>query len=178
MNPEIRYTILPSPIGNLLLTASRKGLSGLWIVGEKHCPGVSPQWLEDPSFFPGPARQLAEYFSGSRSSFDLELDATGTVFQKAAWAALQQIPHGSTSTYQRQAAAIGRPAAVRAVGTANGKNPICIIVPCHRVIGANGSLTGYGGGLSAKQWLLAHEAGCLPLSLPPLGGSGWICQPG
>ena len=167
MNPEIRYTVLDSPIGNLLLTASRKGLSGLWVVGEKHCPDLSPQWLEDSAFFAGPARQIAEYFSGSRSSFDLELDATGTAFQMAAWGALQHIPHGSTRTYQQQAAAIGCPASIRAVGTANGKNPICIIVPCHRVIGANGSLTGYGGGLRAKQWLLSHEAGHLPPELQP-----------
>ena len=101
--------------------------------------------------------QLQEYFSGTRQTFDLPLDVSGTAFQQEAWVALQQIPYGTTLTYQQQATAMGRPAAVRAVGTANGRNPLSIVVPCHRVIGANGSLTGYGGGLHRKRWLLSHE---------------------
>lgn len=158
MNPPPSYTIIASPIGKILLTATPRGLSGLWIVGEKHCPPIAAEWVEDPTFLAPAAVQLAGYFNGTRRHFDLPLDVAGTRFQQEAWAALQQIPYGQTLTYQQQAAATGRPAAVRAVGTANGRNPISIIVPCHRVIGANGSLTGYGGGLNAKQWLLAHEA--------------------
>lgn len=157
MNPHIRYTILASPVGNLLLTASPQGLRSLWIVGEKHCPAIPADWQEEPSAFAEAAAQLTEYFAGTRRDFDLPLDAIGTPFQQDAWKALRQIPYGNTRTYRQQAAAIGRPAAVRAIGTANGRNPISIIVPCHRVIGADGSLTGFGGGLAAKQWLLEHE---------------------
>ncbi len=152
------FTILPSPLGRLLLTASAAGLTGLWIMGEKHCPSLPPDCQENPDAFRVASLQLAEYFAGNRQAFDLPLAPRGTAFQQLAWTALQQIPYGQTRSYQEQAAAIGRPAAVRAIGTANGRNPLSIIVPCHRVIGANGSLTGYGGGLDAKQWLLAHEA--------------------
>ena len=139
MNPSIYSTRIPSPLGQLLLTATPRGLSGLWLLGEKHCPGPAPEWQENPAVFATAITQLEEYFSGTRQTFDLPLDASGTAFQQ-------------------QATAMGRPAAVRAVGTANGRNPVSIVVPCHRVIGANGSLTGYGGGLPAKQWLLSHEA--------------------
>ena len=158
MNPPPTYSIIASPLGKILLTATPPGLGGLWIMGEKHCPAIHPDWREDPGAFAAANLQLTEYFFGTRRGFDLPLHATGTAFQQEAWAALRQIPYGQTRTYQQQAAVIGRPAAVRAVGTANGRNPISIIVPCHRVIGTNGSLTGYGGGLDAKQWLLAHGA--------------------
>lgn len=157
MKPVICYTTLPSPVGTLILTASGKGLCGLWIEGEKHSPAIPPEWVPDPAPFADAIRQLEEYFAGTRREFALPLDAEGTPFQQEAWAALRRIPYGATRSYQEQAAAIGRPGAVRAVGTANGRNPISIIVPCHRVIGANGSLTGYGGGLAAKRWLLQHE---------------------
>ena len=103
--------------------------------------------------------QLAEYFAGTRMDFELTLNPAGTPFQLTVWSALREIPYGATASYGKIAAAIGRPDAARAVGWANGQNPIPIIVPCHRVIGADGSLTGYGGGLPAKRWLLAHEAG-------------------
>ena len=157
MNPTICYTLVPSPVGHLLLTASAGSLTGLWITGEKHCPVISPAWQEDATAFTEATAQLTGYFAGTRHGFELPLQAAGTAFQQAAWTALQQIPYGQTRTYQQQAAVIQRPAAVRAIGTANGRNPISIIVPCHRVIGANGTLTGYGGGLSAKAWLLGHE---------------------
>ena len=165
MNSPLNYTIIASPIGKILLTATPRGLSGLWMMGEKHCPLIQSDWEEDSDAFTAAKLQLTEYFYGTRRNFDLPLEAAGTIFQQEAWAALQQIPYGQTRTYQQQAAVIGRPAAVRAVGTANGRNPISIIVPCHRVIGANGSLTGYGGGLNAKQWLLAHEAKHAPAEL-------------
>lgn len=161
MKNTICYTVLKSPVGDLLLTAGSAGLRGLWILGEKHCAGIHPSWVEDPSVFAETARQLAEYFAGERKVFELALDVEGTAFQREAWEALRKIPWGETRSYQQQAAAIGRPAAVRAVGTANGRNPVSIIVPCHRVVGANGSLTGYGGGLAAKRWLLEHESGGL-----------------
>lgn len=103
------------------------------------------------------ARQLAEYFAGERRAFDLPLAPEGTGFQQLVWRALTTIPFGETRTYGQQALLIKRPSASRAVGAANGKNPIGIIVPCHRVIGANGTLTGYAGGLAMKQWLLEHE---------------------
>ena len=103
------------------------------------------------------AEQLREYFDGTRRVFDLPLAPEGTAFQRIAWRALEAIPYAETRSYGEQARAIGRPAASRAVGAANGKNPISIIVPCHRVIGASGDLTGYGGGMDAKRWLLAHE---------------------
>ena len=101
--------------------------------------------------------QLNEYFSGKRREFELPLDLHGTEFQVAAWKSLARIPFGHTSSYGEQAASIGRPTAVRAIGGANGRNPVAVILPCHRVIGANGSLTGFGGGLEVKKWLLQHE---------------------
>ncbi|MDA3028526.1 MAG: methylated-DNA--[protein]-cysteine S-methyltransferase, partial [Actinomycetota bacterium] len=101
--------------------------------------------------------ELREYFAGDRTQFTLPLDPAGTEFQKTVWSSLSRIPSGSTSSYAEQAAAIGRPSAVRAVASANGRNPLAVIVPCHRVIGADGSLTGFAWGLDAKQWLLRHE---------------------
>lgn len=112
---------------------------------------------EGVSSAPHVERQLREYFGGKRKMFDLELAPRGTEFQLAVWNALTQIPYGDTISYSELAHRIGKPAAVRAVGAANGANPIPVIIPCHRVIGANGSLTGYGGGIERKQWLLAHE---------------------
>ena len=101
--------------------------------------------------------QLAEYFAGRRQEFDIPLDLTGTEFQRAAWSALASVPFGETRSYRQQAEAIGRPKAVRAVGAANGKNPVPIVLPCHRIVGSDGSLTGYGGGLPIKEFLLNHE---------------------
>lgn len=105
--------------------------------------------------------QLEEYFAGRRQEFDLPLDLTGTEFQRAAWSALASVPFGETRSYRQQAEAIGRPKAVRAIGAANGQNPVPIVLPCHRIVGSDGSLTGYGGGLSIKEYLLNHEQGQL-----------------
>lgn len=113
----------------------------------------------DPRRLERLALQLREFFEGSRTEFDLPLSSRGTDFQKRVWAELRKIPFGATRSYQEIALAIGRPEATRAVGAANGANPIPIVVPCHRVIGANGALTGFGGGLPVKRWLLEHEAG-------------------
>ncbi len=173
MNPSINsptsmtdptfHTTLPSPLGPLLLLATSRGLRQLSLVGQKPSPALSPSSQENPAPFAETARQLAQYFSGTRRSFDLPLDLHGTPFQRHAWASLLLIPYGTTASYQQQAAALGRPTATRALGAAYGRNPLCLILPCHRVIGANHSLTGYSGGLPAKAWLLAHESHHLAL---------------
>lgn len=152
-----------SPIGPVTLTATRVGLSGVEF-GRPDSPpppraGLSPSWscpiVDDAE------RQLGEYFTGERTRFDLALDLHGTEFQVAAWRALLNASFGSTMTYAQQAAAIGRPTAVRAVGAANGRNPVAIVLPCHRVIGSSGALTGFAGGLDVKRWLLDHERSVL-----------------
>ncbi len=151
------YSSMPSPVGELTFTGSAEGLSGLWFDTDRHQQDRSG-WLRDDALFAEARQQLEEYFAGARRQFTLKLAAQGTAFQQQCWAALCNIPYGETRSYGEQARAIANEKAVRAVGLANGKNPIGIIVPCHRVIGANGSLTGYAGGLPRKQWLLAHEA--------------------
>ncbi|MBD8091640.1 methylated-DNA--[protein]-cysteine S-methyltransferase [Pseudomonas fluorescens] len=154
-----QYKLMPSPVGQLTLVARNGKLSAiLWEteranrvrLGELHQADDSPVLLEAE-------RQLREYFTGTRNQFDLELDFDGTDFQKQVWQALLTIPFGETRSYSQIAHQIGNPKAVRAVGAANGRNPISIIAPCHRVIGASGGLTGFAGGLEAKQYLLALE---------------------
>ncbi|BDH46633.1 methylated-DNA--protein-cysteine methyltransferase [Salmonella enterica subsp. enterica serovar Choleraesuis] len=150
---------LNTPLGELTLLASERGLAAvLW---ENDNPArVRLNERIDASQNPildEAARQLAEYFSGKRRQFDLPLDFVGTEFQKQVWAALLTIPFGETRSYGELAMQIGRPKAVRAVGAANGRNPVSIITPCHRVIGSNGTLTGFAGGISAKAWLLRLE---------------------
>ena len=150
---------MPSPVGELTLVASHKGLAA--ILWEKDKPGrVRLNIVARDDAHPvlcKTERQLREYFAGRRKVFDLPLDFTGTDFQQSVWAALLTIPFGETRSYGQIAAQIGSPKAVRAVGAANGRNPISIIAPCHRVIGGNGALTGFAGGLKAKQILLALE---------------------
>jgi methylated-DNA-[protein]-cysteine S-methyltransferase len=145
----------------VLLAATEQGLAGVWFVhGQEHMPDSS-EWTTDDAHptLAAAAQQLREYFSGQRQSFDLPLQpAWGTPFQRDVWQALQRIPFGRTSTYGDIARGIGNPKAVRAVGAAIGQNPHTIVVPCHRVVGANGSLTGFAGGLDRKQYLLSHEA--------------------
>ena len=155
-----RYCIVPSPLGDLFLLSdtTNKALAALWITGEKHSSSIAADWQLDDQALPAVRKQLAEYFAGKRTEFHLPLSPVGTPFQMQAWQALREIPYGTTRSYGQQAASIGNPNACRAIGLANGRNPISIIVPCHRVIGANGSLTGYGGGLPAKKWLLHHES--------------------
>lgn len=143
-----------SPVGELTLVGDASALEELWL------PGSAPARVAKRGTTPllqRVADQLAEYFAGDRRDFDIPLAPQGTPFQQRAWNALLYIPYGEVRSYGEQARMIGRPTASRAVGAANGKNPISIIVPCHRVIGANGQLTGYGGGLPLKQWLLEHE---------------------
>ena len=154
------WTMIDSPIGPLLLTAQDDALTRVWMSEQRHqATEPDPSWVRDDETFTDVARQLGEYFAGERTTFDVELAPAGTPFQLEVWAALQTIPYGTTCSYGEIAEQIGRPGASRAVGLANGRNPISIIVPCHRVIGSTGTLTGYGGGLERKQWLLDLERG-------------------
>lgn len=153
----------PSPIGPLLLVGETAGpgrevrLSAIHMEGARFGPGETDGLREAPEAFAAIGRQLDEYFAGRRRSFDLDLDPAGTPFQLAVWEALRSIPYGTTTTYGEIAARIGRPGAGRAVGGAVGRNPLSIVVPCHRVVGSDGSLTGFGGGLGRKTALLELE---------------------
>ena len=153
MPEAIYYSRISSPVGSLLLAVSERGLVALQFSGRR----IPAGWVESEEKIAPFARQLEEYFAGRRRQFNLPLDLRGTDFQKRCWRALLKIPYGETRSYADIARAIGNPAAVRAVGLANGQNPIAIIVPCHRVIGSDGSLTGYGGGLENKRRLLELE---------------------
>lgn len=152
------YSLHASPIGELLMTSQAGALTGLFIMGQKHAPRIEANWICDESHFQNVTCQLDEYFSGSRKEFDLPLKLVGSDFQMRVWNQLTQIPYGTTTSYGELAKRIDNPRGSRAVGLANGRNPISIIVPCHRVVGANGDLTGYGGGLAAKRWLLDFES--------------------
>jgi methylated-DNA-[protein]-cysteine S-methyltransferase len=154
-----QYTSIDSPLGPLLVARDEEGITAVLLPHGRRPAQPDADWVEDAAAFADVRDQLAEYFAGTRTSFDLPLHLIGSAFQRRAWTALLTIPCGGTTSYGAIAEAIGTPGAARAVGLANGQNPIAIIVPCHRVIGANGSLTGYGGGLPTKQWLLQHENG-------------------
>jgi methylated-DNA-[protein]-cysteine S-methyltransferase len=162
MNEHARsiYSTCPSPFGDLLLISDGDALTGLYLPqhDDRPAPAPEPGWLRDDDAFRAVRDQLRAYFEGELLEFELTLRMKGTDFQRKVWKELTNIPFGSTISYAEQARRIGRPGAARAVGAANGRNPISIVVPCHRVIGANGTLTGYGGGLDRKQWLLDHEA--------------------
>jgi methylated-DNA-[protein]-cysteine S-methyltransferase len=147
------WTVLDSPIDPLLLVGDETGLRELQM--EPHQPPTDA--VRDDEALASVAAQLRDYFAGRRTGFDLPLSPHGTAFQQKVWLALRDIPYGRTTTYGQIAVDLGQPTASRAVGLANGRNPIAVIVPCHRVIGANGSLTGFGGGLPRKRWLLEHE---------------------
>ncbi len=153
----IRCRTIDSPVGPITLAGDGDTLTNLRMVDQTHEPDGRDGWVRDDHAFAKAAEQLDEYFAGERTEFDLPLRLDGTEFQQAVWAALLEIPYGETWSYGELAEHIGRPAAFRAVGLANGRNPIGIIVPCHRVIGASGSLVGYGGGLDRKQQLLGLE---------------------
>jgi methylated-DNA-[protein]-cysteine S-methyltransferase len=160
---SVYYSIYMSPVGELLLTSERGMLSRLHMALQqgKPAPSPSPQWRRDDQALRTARQQLDAYFEGDLQTFDLPLCMNGTPFQKQVWQGLLKIPYGKTISYAELARRIGRPGASRAVGAANGRNPIGIIVPCHRVIGADGTLTGYGGGLDRKEWLISHEARAL-----------------
>jgi len=149
---DISKIYYDSPIGILELSATKKGLCGLYFVDEKKSAEKSSRILRRT------ARQLDKYFKGKRERFKISLDIQGTAFQQKVWKELLKIPYGSTKSYLDIAKHLGDPKAIRAVGSANGKNKISIIIPCHRVIGDDGSMVGYGGGIWRKKWLLEHEA--------------------
>jgi methylated-DNA-[protein]-cysteine S-methyltransferase len=163
MTAAVRYTLFDSPIGELLLSGDGETLSGLYFPDGSKALVPRAEWTRDDGAFQDSRRQLTAYFAGELTSFDLPLAPRGTPFQLRVWEALQQIPYGATTTYGKVATLLGDPKATRAVGLANGSNPIAIIIPCHRVIGADGRLTGYGGGMQRKHWLLAREGRALPL---------------
>ncbi|MEM1278787.1 MAG: methylated-DNA--[protein]-cysteine S-methyltransferase [Cyanobacteria bacterium P01_H01_bin.152] len=153
------YDWFESSLCTLLLTSDGRSLTGLYLDGQKYFPTQVQTWTAAPQIEPLPQvrEQLGEYFAGQRQTFDLPLNPSGTNFQQRVWQCLQQIPFGTTCSYGTLAQMIGNPSASRAVGAANGRNPISIIVPCHRVVAANRQLTGYAGGLDRKRWLLQHE---------------------
>ena len=150
----MHFCVMDSPVGHLRIDEADGCITGLNRVDEPLCPPETPLLREA-------VRQLRAYFDGTLTSFDLPLETHGTPFQESCWAALREIPYGATVTYGEQAQKIGNAKASRAVGGANHHNPISIIIPCHRVIGASGALTGYGGGLDMKAWLLQHEQAVL-----------------
>ncbi len=173
---DLMCTEIDSPLGPMLLAASSVGLAGAWFIGQRHFPDPR-HWRHDPQhpMLRSAAGQLRAFMAGQRNTFDVPLDLKfGTAFQQSVWRALLQIPAGATSTYGAISAQIGKPTAVRAVGAAVGRNPISIIVPCHRVVGSTGALTGYAGGLDRKASLLALEsAGPGAAAPPPLASGMW-----
>jgi methylated-DNA-[protein]-cysteine S-methyltransferase len=155
--PPRSFGYAPTPLGRVLVITTGHELSGLHFDGHGRTPRVAGGASPSGRVLAAVTEQLAEYFQGSRNRFELALRFDGTPFQVAVWSALLEIPYGQTSTYGALAARIGKPLAARAVGAANGQNPISIVVPCHRLIGANGDLTGYGGGIDRKRSLLELE---------------------
>lgn len=154
------HVVLDSPVGPLTVVAVDGGLAGLYMEKQRHLPPEETFGAPgDPDIepFATVAKQLTAYFAGELTEFDVPLNLRGTPFQQRVWAALQEIPYGRTTTYGELAVEIGSPSASRAVGLANGRNPVSVIVPCHRVVGSTGSLTGYGGGLDRKRYLLDFE---------------------
>jgi len=162
----IRYTNIATPVGPMYATLAGEGLAGLYFHGGRHAPAIAPDWREDATAAPftALARQLEAYFAGTLREFDLPLAPLGTAFQRRVWDEIARIAYGKTLTYAQLAWRVGSPDAVRAVGAATGRNPLSIVVPCHRVVGTDGSLTGYAGGLERKRELLELE-GLLQLQL-------------
>lgn len=156
--PPQSYMATESPVGPLLLTGDQRGLRRVYFMNGRRPKSPDPEWTEDKKPFKEVLRQLRAYFDGQLKDFDLPLVLHGTEFQLRVWRRLQRIPYGETTSYGAIARELGNPEASRAVGLANGSNPIPIIVPCHRVIGSNGHLTGFGGGLPIKEKLLALES--------------------
>jgi methylated-DNA-[protein]-cysteine S-methyltransferase len=162
------YTAFESPLGTITLVAEGGALTGLYMTDHRHWSGLPADAVRDDEALSGPRAQLEEYLSGARRGFELDVELAGTPFQRRVWRALQDIPYGETISYGELAQRIDNPAAVRAVGLANGRNPVSIVVPCHRVIGADGSLTGYGGGIERKRYLLELEQGATLFASPPV----------
>lgn len=158
----LAYGYLDTPIGQLLVAGDADGLHRIGFPSERQTKEPPAGWRRDDTFFAAAFAQLSAYFAGELTQFDLPLRFAGTAFQNKVWSALCEIPFGETTSYGALAARIGKPAACRAVGGANGANPLPIVVPCHRVIGSDRSLTGFGGGIDIKRFLLAHEQRTAP----------------
>jgi methylated-DNA-[protein]-cysteine S-methyltransferase len=156
------FTTIESPIGEITITSRDSVLTGVHMHEQRHRPSLPPGCRRDDAALTPVVAQLNSYFAGHLTDFDMPMAMAGTEFQRRVWSALCEIPYGETISYGELARWVGNPKASRAVGLANGRNPIAIVVPCHRVIGADGSLTGYGGGLDRKVWLLEHEAAHRP----------------
>ncbi|MDF1489346.1 methylated-DNA--[protein]-cysteine S-methyltransferase [Tessaracoccus caeni] len=154
----MKHSITDSPVGPLILVEHDGALVGLYLENQRHFPTTSLGERVDDAM-PAAREQLEEYFAGQRRTFDLPLAPVGTTFQQSVWAFLQEIPYGETTTYGALALQLGKPQASRAVGAATGRNRVSIIIPCHRLVGSTGSLTGYAGGVERKQYLLALEQG-------------------
>lgn len=158
-SPPLVKARWPGPLGAMIVAATGKGVAGVWFEGQRHMPDPSA-WPDEPQHphIRAAVTQLAQYFEGKRAAFDLPLDlAAGTPFQQSVWRALLAIPHGATTNYGALSTGLGAPGAARAVGAAVGRNPVSIVVPCHRVLGSGGALTGYAGGLERKTALLKLE---------------------
>ncbi len=157
-NPAKNFAVrVASPVGPILLVSNGKALSGVYVSKTKQPAAEALQMAKNDPVLKEAQKQLKEFFSGKRKNFSLPLAPNGTPFQKKVWQALQRIPYGKTISYRELAKNVGLPKAARAVGNANGRNPFCIVVPCHRVIAADGGIGGYSSGLPNKRWLLAHE---------------------
>jgi methylated-DNA-[protein]-cysteine S-methyltransferase len=152
------YTTIDSPLGELLLLGDGDALRGLYMQEGRRPATVGPEWRREPGAFAAADAQLHQYFAGERSAFELPLEPVGSPFQLRVWAALGEIGYGETLGYGELARRIGQPSAARAVGAANGANPLSVVIPCHRLVGAGGALTGYGGGIERKRLLLELEA--------------------
>jgi methylated-DNA-[protein]-cysteine S-methyltransferase len=166
------YTVMPSLIGPLLVAAGNRGIHSIRFARSDEPADPDHGWRRDDHLLREAVRQLEAWFAGKIRQFDLPLAPAGTPFQLRVWEELRKVPYGTTASYAEIAARIGQPAATRAVGAANGRNPIPIIVPCHRIIGSNGTLTGYAGGLTIKRMLLALEAGEDPARIREIPSSG------
>jgi methylated-DNA-[protein]-cysteine S-methyltransferase len=166
---DVAYDIVDSPIGPLVVAVEDDAIAYLLLPKEGKPATTAPEWHRSATKVREARAQLAAYFAGQRLAFDLPLAPRGTPFQRSVWNQLVQIPYGDTTSYIALARRLGNPNAMRAVGAANGANPISIVVPCHRVIGSDGALVGFGGGLPAKRWLLAHERRHAPVPAFALG---------
>lgn len=159
MKAMVHFDFVPSPLGRLRVTAVREGLLSIGFDGDRYSPPQDPAWIRDPAWplLRRAAAQLDAYFSGTLEAFDLPLAPAGTPFQKTVWKAIEGVPRGATISYAELARRAGHPGSARAAGAATGRNPLAIVVPCHRIVGSDGSLTGYAGGLDRKRALLALE---------------------
>ena len=159
---------VPTPLGGMVLASDGDALSGAWFDGQRYQPPIGPAWQRQPDLpvLRRAAAELAEYFAGERVAFDVPLAPVGTLFQRDVWRAIAGVRYGDTIAYRELAARAGRPASVRAAGAATGRNPLSIIVPCHRIVGADGALTGYAGGLARKRALLALEHAAIAAAAP------------